>query len=99
MIKELSTQIEGKGSVKGYTFNLIEKTPKSFIYEKRNDEFGYISYEVFECKEVNLFNFETKEVLEDKKVRYPKDNDFGIWAWNTKTLDQAKEISLKLNNL
>lgn len=97
MTKELERQFNGSGSVSGHTFTSIEIMPKSFIYEKRNDEFGNVSYEVFERKEVNLFNFETRETLSDKKVRYPKDNDFGTWAWNVRTLEDAKIISIKLN--
>ena len=97
MIREIEHQFNGSGSVSGYLFTSIEIMPKSFIYEKRNDEYGTLSYEVFERKEVNLFNFETRETLSDKKVRYPKDNDFGTWAWNTRTLEEAKIISTNLN--
>lgn len=91
-IIELPKEFIGRGSQKKNVFKLYMKSPNAYIYLKNNKY-----YEVFERKLVHLFNFETKQALEDMKVRYPKDKDFGKWAWCYLDEPKAKRKLFELN--
>lgn len=81
-MKELDTEIDGKGDLAGYRLLLVAKTDLGFVY-KTTDEFGIVSYEVFERKEQKAQDIIMggEKVHYDAKVVYPKTSDFGHWAW------------------
>ena len=70
-MKELEKKFEGKGEVKGYVFEQIDKTSNAYIYRIFNHEFNTLYFEVFKRKENTRFDV----------VSYPNSNSFGIWAW------------------
>lgn len=70
-MKELEEKFEGRGEVKGYSFELFEKCPAAYIYKKMHVETGTVSYEVFKRKENTYFDC----------VSYPTSKAFGVWAW------------------
>jgi nicotinamide riboside transporter PnuC len=84
-MKELQKQFSGIGQVRGYDFNLITARLYGYIYTKSSLE-GINTFEVFKRLENDVYNC----------ISYPTDKAFGIWAWNTSTLDNAFE---KLNRL
>jgi hypothetical protein len=89
-IKELEKEFIGTGSVKGFKYILFESSEYGFLYEVYVE--GVLShYEVFEKKLTPVcLNFEEKIFSKtDFKVRFPRDNDFGDWAWCFTTLDKA----------
>jgi len=96
-MEELREQFEGIGEVRGYTFKQIERLPYAYIYEVMNDETGQIHYEVFKRKTVNKYDFVNNKPLDDMKVRYPKSNNFGIWAWSLFEYNSAKKRLVLLN--
>lgn len=98
MIEQLPTSFEGKGEVSGTTFHLVDRVKgKGYVYRcVPEDSRAY--YEVFEHREVNKYDYETQDVLEDKKVRYPRSRDFGSWAWTTPSAVRAKEILENIKN-
>lgn len=80
-MRELEKSFEGKGQVKGYTFNQITASLYGFIYEKSNNQGGK-TFEVFKRRENSLYNI----------VSYPGSKSFGIWAWEVGTLERANQI-------
>ena len=54
-MKELEEKFEGRGEVKGYSFELFEKCPAAYIYKKTHVETSTVSYEVFKRKENTYF--------------------------------------------
>ena len=52
-----------------------------------------VFYEVFKHKEAPiLIDFETRTYSEtETKAVYPKDEDFGCWAWTYKTHEKAQD--------
>jgi hypothetical protein len=89
-VKELEKEFEGTGSLKEYKFVILESAEGGFLYEVYSE--GELShYEVFEKKLTPVcLNFEDKVFsTTDFKVRFPKDNDFGDWAWCFTSLDKA----------
>jgi hypothetical protein len=77
-MKELLVHFEGKGQVKGYTFNQISKTDCGFIYEVEHS--GCKHYEVFKKRLNHRFG----------TVSYPTDKAFGVWAWTYMSVENAK---------
>jgi hypothetical protein len=67
-IKELAETFEGRGEVRGDTFNIICKNERAYLYQRCGD---IICFEVFKRKVNKQFNC----------VSYPKSNSFGDWAW------------------
>lgn len=91
-IKELETEFEGTGSAKGFKFIILESSEYGFLYEVFIE--GELShYEVFEKKLTPIcIDFEKRIYSEtDSKVKYPNDNDFGVWAWCCTSLDKARD--------
>ena len=101
MIKTLELKFDGIGSKKGMVLSQIHCSALAYVYEIDNG--GSLHYEVFKsCKTPICIDFEKKIFSEvDFKIRYPKDNDFGVWAWCYKNKDRAmkKYNELKANNL
>ena len=96
MIK-LEKEYIGVGEVKGYSFQLTDEAKNiGYIYMVSNDV--EVHFEVFQHKETPLLiDFENRIYSETQtKVRYPKANDFGVWAWTYKRHKKAVE---KLNEL
>lgn len=94
MIQELEPKFQ-KGI---YEFRLYKKNNTGFIYSVYEIEANRFShYEVFERKITPLcIDFEKKIYSDvDFKVRYPKDEDFGIWAFCVKNIELAYD---KLNS-
>lgn len=81
MIKELSIEFEGIGEVRGYHFLQISKSDHGYIYQ-RTRVGQPTTYEVFKRTVNERFG----------TVSYPGSPSFGLWAWNTHSLDRAKEI-------
>ena len=80
-MRQLEKQFEGRGQVKGYSFNQITATPYGYIYAVSTK--GVVGhYEVFKHLENTLYN----------TVSYPTNKGFGIWAWTTPDLLKAKVI-------
>ena len=100
-MKELELEFTGIGEVKGDLFKQINRSPYAYIYE-RNFE-GIKSYEVFIRKETK----ESDSIIGgvavhfEAKVKYPKSEDFGVWAWYFNTYDEAlskyEEINYKMS--
>ena len=84
-MRPLELKFEGKGEVRGYTFEQLMKSETAYLYQL-TDLSGNKHYEVFKHKENTQFNV----------VSYPKSAAFGIWAWCIKELDRATE---KFNSL
>ena len=88
-MKELELEFIGIGEVKGDLFKQINRSPHAYIYER--DCEGIKSYEVFTRKEAK----ESYSIIGgvgvhfDAKVRYPKSEDFGVWAWYYNSYDKA----------
>lgn len=88
-MKELETKFFGRGSQKGFDFELIERNGNIALYKK----FTAVDiYEVIIIQEQNeqettiggnLVKFEHKE-------RYPSDEDFGTLGWCYNSLERAK---------
>lgn len=92
-MKELPEQFIGIGEVKNTNFKQLKKSDKGYMYELTDLEDNSKRYEVFERKEQK----ESEMVLNDvsvhyeAKIRYPKSNDFGIWAWCYTIYSQAEK--------
>ena len=97
MIKELEDEFIGISEVSGFKFKKLASTDKGFLYEVMPDDTSR-HYEVFERKLTPVcIDFNKREYsTTDFKVKYPKSNDFGIWAWTYSSYELALN---KLNNL
>lgn len=84
--KPLPLQFEGKGEVKDYTFTQINMTDKAFIFEVSSGQYKH--YEVFK-KFINT---------RYSCISYPKSNAFGIWAWDSRSLEAAYKKFNELNS-
>lgn len=82
MEKELPDNFIGVGEVKGFNFTKLHYNGNGYLYEVRPIE-GNAHYEVFERKTSPIcVDFEKRIYSEtDSQVRYPKSQDFGVWAW------------------
>ena len=89
-IIELPVEFIGRGTQKSVKFELIAKSEYCYLYKKDN------VYEVFSRKLIHLYDFINNEQLEGMKVRYPKEEDFGKWAWCFITQKAALTKFLKL---
>lgn len=83
VIKKTNTmtkEIEVHFKYKGDDYYRVDKSDKGYIYKREHA--GIIYYEVFEIKESEILSdFENKIGSGEFKHRYPKDEDFGVWAW------------------
>ena len=89
-IERLPLQFIGTGEVKGFKFEQVSELPTHYIYSVNSGEETH--YEVFEVRETPLcIDFENR-IYSDVQFKhvYPKSNDFGVWAWTTKKLEQAQ---------
>jgi len=77
--KELRISFVGRGEVKGFLFEQVEKSNKAYIYEV-SDTFGHKWHEVFTRREDARFG----------KIAYPKSNSFGLWVWSARTIEKAQ---------
>ena len=89
MIKELKTEFDGIGEVKGYFFKQILRNKKSYLYEVVNKETDAKHYEVFRKKLHNIFDPKTKKKLSGQVVTYPKSKAFGVSAWTSRDFIKA----------
>ncbi|HNW72620.1 MAG TPA: hypothetical protein PKN44_03255 [Bacteroidales bacterium] len=78
-IKELPDVFVGKGEVRNFHFKKIAEKPAGFLYRVTSSEL--IHYEVFKRKVNKRFNC----------VSYPSSNRFGIDAWTTRDLSEARQ--------
>ncbi|QOW09091.1 hypothetical protein Q73A0000_01365 [Kaistella flava (ex Peng et al. 2021)] len=79
----------------GFTYKLVKSTDSGYLFSIHNSESDTMyGYEVFMRKLTPLcVDFEKKIFSETEfKERYPKANDFGVWAWTAKRLERAEEI-------
>ena len=93
-IEELKIEFIGGGEVLGFKFTQKAKFEKHYIYEVLSEE-GAQHFEVFERRNTaKCIDFSQKLFSEtDFAERYPKANDFGVWAWTTRTFDKALAIA------
>lgn len=90
-VQELENEIIGKD----FTYKKVKSTSQGSIFSAHNSDDGRLyGYEVFKRKLTPIcIDFEKRVFSEtDFKVRYPKTNDFGVWAWAPKTIERAEEI-------
>lgn len=80
-MRELEIKFEGKGEVKGFSFEQIYFENGWYIYQVTEDSTGLVHYEVFVRKENTFYNV----------VTYPKAVNFGVWAWSCYTFEDAKK--------
>jgi hypothetical protein len=87
-MKNLESIFEGKGEVSGNTFQKIKESENAFLYEVLHKETGTKWYEVFQRKiqKAGETMMAGVKVNFEEKERYPKTNDFGVWAWCYKSL-------------
>ena len=78
-IKDLLSKIKGKGEVRGYVFEQIQKGINGYIYKATNTEKKINNYEVFVRRYNKRFN----------NICYPSSKAFGIWAWTFHDLEKA----------
>lgn len=77
-LKELPLSFNGRGEVKGFCFNQIERSNLAYIYAVC-DTSGNKWYEVFQRRIDARFG----------NISYPKANSFGITAWSARTIEKA----------
>jgi len=96
-MKQLEKQFDGTGQMSNFKFKQISSTIAGFLYEVTENGTN-VHYEVFEAKKAPLcIDFEKRLYSETEfKEVYPKDKDFGVWAWCIR--DKQKAIN-KFNNL
>lgn len=99
-MKELEKQFDGSGDCAGFKMVQLLHTDKAYLYETV-DEFGVISYEVFERRESKDATFvrDGIEIIAEAKVKYPKTQDFGNWAFCFRDLEKAKVKFIELNQV
>ena len=97
-MKELELEFEGTGEVKNTLFKQLDKSELGYFYELTDLTDNEKRYEVFEKVEQKESEsvFNGVAVKYEAKIKYPKSNDFGKFAWCFTNYDRAKE---KFNNL
>lgn len=90
MVHDLPDSFVGTGEVKGFLFELIERNSNAYLFKVIREDGEH--WEVFEKKLTPLCIDFTKRIYSDTefKVRYPKSNDFGVWAKCCGTLERAR---------
>lgn len=92
MITKLPETIKGKGQVKGFTYKKSYESEVGYIYLVDSGDTSW--YETFIKKAVPIcIDFENRVYSEvySKEV-YPKEKDFGVWAWTVGNLNRGIEI-------
>ena len=100
-MKELELEFTGMGEVKGDTFKQLKMSPKAYLYERSDRDFkDFVLYEVFKRKETKESTtiIGGVEVHFEAKVKYPRSEDFGVWAWYYDKYDDAIDKFNYLNN-
>lgn len=90
-VQKLQNEIKGNG----FIYRLVKSSDVGFVFSVNDDKTNQLySYEVFKRKLTPLcVDFEKKIFSETEfKERYPKNNDFGMWAWSPRSLKRAEEI-------
>jgi len=97
---ELEKTIKGTGEVAGFEFTQIAISNNAFTYRVNSDEVKESHYEVFERKELKESDYvmQGKAIHAEAKVRYPKSNNFGVWAWCFKSLESAMSKFKQITN-
>lgn len=101
---ELLKKFNGIGEVSGTNFEQLFESDKVYMYKLTDTEDGDVRYEVFERKEQKEqdVNFGGQVAHYESKVRYPKSNDFGDWAFCFRNYDKAvkkfNEINVAVKN-
>lgn len=92
MIKELETEFEGKGEVKGFFFRQITSNGYAYVYRVKHPDVKEPYYEVFERRINEQYDC----------VSYPKSKSFGLWAWccinMQKAMERYAEITERMKN-
>lgn len=86
------------GKLAGFGYRRIRETDDVYVYDVRLlDTEAHHHYEVFERKSVpKVVDFEKKEFSDTEfKEIYPNDEAFGVWAWNSFSI-QAAELRVGL---
>jgi hypothetical protein len=74
------TKLEKVFTYKGDKFTMHKESKTAYIYKRMHGNTAY--YEVFGIRVSEILkDFENKIGSGEFKERYPKDNDFGVWAW------------------
>jgi hypothetical protein len=99
MVIKLENCIEGTASTKGFTYLQKYESDKGYVYEVMFNNTPR-HYEVFLKKTTPIcLDFENRIYSEtDFKETYPKDNDFGKWAWTKNNYEEALEKLTTYNN-
>jgi len=104
-IKKLPGVIKGRGPLKNHTLTRVHEDDTGYVYKVEYDEdkksikTGYkrsSHMEVF-LKRITpvCLDFKQKIFSETRlREKYPRDEDFGVWAWITSDLETA---IIKLN--
>jgi hypothetical protein len=97
-MKELEKEFDGSGDCVGFKMTQLLKTDKAYLYDT-TDEFGVVSYEVFERRESKDATFvrDGIEIIAEAKVKYPKSHEFGLWAFCFRDLEKAKAKLVELS--
>lgn len=92
MIRRLPKELQRHG----FNYRCVEADDHGYIYLVEAN--GHIFYEVFEIRISQIcLDFKRRIYSEDdRKHRYPRDKDFGVWAWTYPKLDKAL---VKLNSI
>lgn len=99
-IIELPLEFIGIGEVKGDLFKQRNRSPKAYIYERKASDSDYTTYEIFKRK----VSKESDAVMNgvnvhfEAKVKYPRSEDFGVWAWYYDKYDDAVAKFIELSN-
>jgi hypothetical protein len=90
-MKLLPIKFKGKGSVSGFTFTLLNYSDTAYLYQVNTG--ASIHYEVFERRNRPICIDFHKHLYSETQFKqiYPKDKDFGIWAWTYRCLDKARK--------
>jgi hypothetical protein len=73
--------------LKGEPFEQVFENETHYIYKRIHAETDY--FEVFRKKLTRCFDFETKKPTGELKEKYPRDEDFGKWAWCCRSFERA----------
>ena len=92
-IEELPIDIEGRASTKGFHYHQVYRKDWWYVYKvSRTYDNGYTKefFEVFKEKVDNkliVINGKFTKSQDDGRIRYPCDEEFGIFAWTLPTFD------------
>ena len=92
-VEELPIDIEGSRATKGFHYHQVYRKDGWYIYQvTRTYDNGYTKefFEVFKEKVDNkliVINGKFTKSQDDGRIRYPCDEEFGIFAWTLPTFD------------